>query len=819
MKQLRYKTLFDVTPSGKSKVFFCALPSEFDEYFDKISNEILRAQECSIWYLEKGTEITEELLRDLEEIPLWVFCVTPEFLLTDNDERCVLWNYAVKKHIPVLPLLQSMRVAGEFNRLCGEVQWLSMEEMKVSDGLSFRDKLKKRLDDVLIGDVELRKRIFNEFSGRMFLSYRKKDRQKAIEVMKYIHDNNKCRDIAIWYDDYLIPGEEFNQNIHKELEESDCIALVVTPSLLETPNYVMDIEYPEAVKLGKRVIPFEAVKTDEEELERCYPGIPKTIKVQKKKKSDHVLDGLANEIRQKRESTPEHQYLIGLAYLLGFYMERDLKRGVKLLETAGNSGSLEACSKLQNMYSKGEFVESDFQKAIQWLRKMVILVGDDPKLIAQYSYIYGNLGTCLLHIGNKDEAEKAHKKGIEVLTPFLGSGNDDIDYYLALNHLSYANVFFERNDNEHAMEEAKQALEILIPLFGRNKEDLKISAAITEANMRLAEWCEKSDEAIAYYEKALSFTLPIFEKESADNGKALAQIYDGLAHTYQDEEMYEKAIEYYESEMKVLDQLSAIEYCDILGNASEEKRLAVLSHLADVLRCVGREKESAEMMEKLFREVIDAADHAPSLFTQMLVYSINNAVKIYIETVNSMEDEGLQADTALLINCLTKVTRIVKDNRDINTLLYLILAGFEVIDKAFGFDPEGFERFKDRLEFFDTIRECIENINNCSDSVPGHDHTSVLALWYHRKGKWICNNGGDLKEALELLTKAFELITIATNRMVNRQDLLYKAYMMGKEEISKEKDLLKSFIENRNAFPKGAPYIADGEMYVVQMKK
>lgn len=48
MKQLRYKTLCDVTPLGKSKVFFCALPSEFDEYFDKISNEILRAQDCSI---------------------------------------------------------------------------------------------------------------------------------------------------------------------------------------------------------------------------------------------------------------------------------------------------------------------------------------------------------------------------------------------------------------------------------------------------------------------------------------------------------------------------------------------------------------------------------------------------------------------------------------------------------------------------------------------------------------------------------------------------------------------------------------------------
>ena len=818
MKQLRYKTLFDVTPSGKSKVFFCALSSEFDEYFDIISNEILRAQECSIWYLEKGTEITDELLRDLEEIPLWVFCVTPEFLLTDNDERRVLWNYAIKKHIPVLPLLQSMRVAGEFNRLCGEVQWLSMEEMKVSDGLSFRDKLKNRLDDVLIGDVELRNRIFNEFSGRMFLSYRKKDRQKAIEVMKYIHDNNKCRDISIWYDDYLIPGEEFNQNIHKELEESDCIALVVTPSLLETPNYVMDIEYPEAVELGKRVIPIEAVKTDEEELERCYPGIPKRIKVQKKKKSDHVLDGLANEIRQKRERTPEHYYLIGLAYLLGFYMERDIKRGVKLLETAGNSGSLEACSKLQDMYSKGEFVGRDFYKAIQWLKKMVILVGDDPKLIAEYSYIYGNLGTYLLHVGMVNEAEKVYEKSIKVLTPFLGSGNDDLDFYLALDHLSYANVSFNRKDNEHAMEEAKKALEILMPLFERNKEDLKIPAAITEANMRLAEWCGKFDESIAYYEKALSFILPTIEKESSENGKTLAQIYDGLAHTYQEEKRFDEAVEYYEAEMKVLDQLSAIEFHDILGNESKEKRLTVMTHLADVLRLVGRETESVEMMEEVFREVIDAADHAPSLFTPVLIYSVKEAVKIYIDTVKSKEDKSMKIDTALLMNCLKKIMSVEKDNRDFDALYSLIETGFMVIDEAFDIDPQGFERFRERIEFFEPVRGCIESVRKCNVNYARTIRDYLLARWYHRKGKWIFNNGGDVEEAKELLTKALELITIVNKRMNSQWNPLLEKNMNESEEISNEMKLLNCFIEKREEFSGRFPLLKDGKLFELRME-
>ena len=54
--------------------------------------------------------------------------------------------------------------------------------------------------------------------------------------MKLIHQNPECRDIAIWYDEFLIPGESFKDNIDKMLQSSKLFTLLVTPSLLKAPD-------------------------------------------------------------------------------------------------------------------------------------------------------------------------------------------------------------------------------------------------------------------------------------------------------------------------------------------------------------------------------------------------------------------------------------------------------------------------------------------------------------------------------------------------------------------------------------------------------
>lgn len=53
--------------------------------------------------------------------------------------------------------------------------------------------------------------------------YRKKDRVHADALMRQIHSYEALRDIAIWYDEYLVPGENFEKNIRERLETSELL--------------------------------------------------------------------------------------------------------------------------------------------------------------------------------------------------------------------------------------------------------------------------------------------------------------------------------------------------------------------------------------------------------------------------------------------------------------------------------------------------------------------------------------------------------------------------------------------------------------------
>ena len=64
--------------------------------------------------------------------------------------------------------------------------------------------------------------------------------------MRLIHENKEFRDIAIWYDEFLVPGEGFNEAIVGAFRKSSLFAMAVTPHLEEEGNYVMRVEYPMA---------------------------------------------------------------------------------------------------------------------------------------------------------------------------------------------------------------------------------------------------------------------------------------------------------------------------------------------------------------------------------------------------------------------------------------------------------------------------------------------------------------------------------------------------------------------------------------------
>lgn len=197
--KLSYRTRGNSSPQGKPRVYFTGHPSDLPAYREDIFADILQTQNCAIYYDEDEVldGDREDLLRELEQMQLMVIPVTSRFLYQPNRARDIEFPFAMEHHIPVLPLMQEQDLEAVFNEKCGDLQMLNKEDPDPT-ALPYREKLEKFLASVLVGD-ELAEKVRAAFDAYVFLSYRKKDRRYAQELMRLIHRNDFCRDIAIWY--------------------------------------------------------------------------------------------------------------------------------------------------------------------------------------------------------------------------------------------------------------------------------------------------------------------------------------------------------------------------------------------------------------------------------------------------------------------------------------------------------------------------------------------------------------------------------------------------------------------------------------------
>lgn len=148
------------------------------------------------------------------------------------------------------------------------------------------------------------------FDAYIFLSYRKKDRKLAQELMRLIHQNESCRNLAIWYDEFLLPGEDFNTAIEKALKTSDLFTIMITPNLVVEPNHVTEIEYPLARSEGKRIIPIEMYPTDENKV-RPQLDVKYILRVRESDFNKKLTDEIKEISLSSSPRSPEHDFFIG----------------------------------------------------------------------------------------------------------------------------------------------------------------------------------------------------------------------------------------------------------------------------------------------------------------------------------------------------------------------------------------------------------------------------------------------------------------------------------------------------------------------------
>ena len=283
MPNILYRTRGNSSPSGKPRVWFTCHPDDFERYFDKICEDIFKTHDCAVYYTNDMTAPIpdEDKPTDLGSMNLFVMPVTFRLLSKPNRAMDDDFAYAKKDHIPVLPFMMESGIDEFYGKpdKFGELQYINPYSQDLTE-ISYEEKLKKYLESVLISE-ETAKRIRAAFEAYIFLSYRQKDRRYANELMRLIHAKPEFRDIAIWYDEFLTPGESFNENIRRMMKESKLFTLLVTPNLLEKPdgkpNYVMEHEYPDARDAGMKILPAEMEETDKEALQADYAGIPECV--------------------------------------------------------------------------------------------------------------------------------------------------------------------------------------------------------------------------------------------------------------------------------------------------------------------------------------------------------------------------------------------------------------------------------------------------------------------------------------------------------------------------------------------------------------
>ena len=594
MNVLQFHTRDNASPHGKASVYFTAHPEDADTFLPDIERDILHIQDCVFWFdSDADRKIDDDFLTELSfmKMQLMVIPVTKKLLTEDNRVTQSELDFARKHHIPVLPIVVENGLEHIYKKIFGDLQYLNRIS-KDPTAIPYEEKLAKHLNSVLVQD-ETVARIQNNFDAKIFLSYRKKDRELAQKLMKHIHRAPPLQGVGIWYDEFLVPGEGFNDGIRTAIEKSHLFVLTVTPNLVNEDNYIRENEYKWARKdYDKKVLPAQMEYTERALLDDCFWDFPAVIDAN----CDEVLhpallDALQDRLTA-RHRDPGQKYLLGLAYLHGVEMETNQDLGTKLILEAANDGLLEAKEKMVQMHFYGHGVDQDYNKAIVWQQAVVDdyekLYHQDPTEENWYRYIRELifLGDDLVQMCRWDEAIAVYETAQRLFRTQLGN-QENIQYrerfIYVLRELSIAH---SRNDDLDAAISTMNTALREIEFVAEADVSLQLRWYHAQALCDLGAMYQsagRSDQALPHCNAALKRVDALYDEDSSNSVLLLwARIYYYLAHLHEDYHTWNEEKQRYEADIcyaRCLKLLSFIEKS--MPTANE------ISFLGESLRAAG----------------------------------------------------------------------------------------------------------------------------------------------------------------------------------------------------------------------------------------
>lgn len=528
-------------PRQAQHVFFCC-DAENSSDIEMLKNDLLSqdaGMDCVVSWVDPGGSVDEdELRKELKESQALVLWVTAELLKSCHETDSsgnekglpVEFKLAQEVGIPILPIAHDDGLLPIFSELAGKMHGISKIDYE------YRSKLKAQLENFLVSDELIKEIGEKAFTAEIFLSYRKIDLEEARAFMKELHDIEGLQGVSIWYDNFLVAGKAFDEEIQKAIENSNAFVLLVTPNITKSndkgePNYVVKEEVPYAIKKEKPILPVETESHDQAAFAIAFPNagepVPKSALVEafSKKLGDAVYIKTLDS---------ERAYLLGIAYLHGYNVERDVDRAVKLLEAATeeeNEFALRAACRLEVVYQ--EFIADDvnYEKALHWGIAAVNLC----------EHIYG-------------------PKHPETASAY---------FRLSLTYL-------RQSKYEEALELSKKALAIQEKALGKDHLDTAKTLSIVAT---IYTFLKKYDDALSWNMKALGVQL----KEFGEGHSNVAATYDNIARVYQAQGKYEMALEWYFKAMAVEERADGIYNAHIA---------AIYNNIATVYSAKGNKEEA-----------------------------------------------------------------------------------------------------------------------------------------------------------------------------------------------------------------------------------
>lgn len=338
-----------------------------------VAQEILSAYnpQAEIWIPrdpEHDDKDTDVVLSGMKAV---VFLVSDAFLHTENRSRCTVWEKTVQLTQKTLIIQIEPNMEAEFDRICGHFHLLN----RCADNYpaQLKEYIENQIDVyVLLVTQEGSDILDRLFPFRIFVSYRKKDRGYMLEVVKALREEPALYNAAVWYDDALVSGEDYNDQIAQKLRESDLVIFAATDSMTESGNYVLTEEYPQALKEHKAILGVFADGADEASLKACYPLFDEMLPFHDTDRwIGSILRTRASMGKEKETLTPFELYLLALEHEKGVMTVRNVKTAYRLFHLAADKGEAIALERLGKDYYYGNTLEKDHEKSLPLILKAI----------------------------------------------------------------------------------------------------------------------------------------------------------------------------------------------------------------------------------------------------------------------------------------------------------------------------------------------------------------------------------------------------------------------------------------------------------------